>query len=145
MLVVVFYFQFIEKIEPCKLCVFQRIPHFLIIIFSVFFSLHLLTKKYFYVVCFFIMVSSIIISGYHVLIELNIFENIINCNSFLDTKKFSSNDLLTEIYNSPIVSCKKINWKFFGISMASWNLIFSFLLSTYWFAKFYKLFIKPLK
>lgn len=138
MLIIAFYFQFIEKMEPCKLCNVQRIPHFLIIIFSLFFSFQLLLKKYFYIFCFFIMISSVIISGYHALIELNFFENIINCDSFLDTKKFNSNDLLKEIYNSPIVSCKKINWKFLGVSMASWNFIFSSFLSIYWFAKYYK-------
>lgn len=138
MLIIAFYFQFIEKMEPCKLCNVQRIPHFLIIIFSLFFSFQLLLKKYFYIFCFFIMISSVIISGYHALIELNFFENIINCGSFLDTKKFNSNDLLKEIYNSPIVSCKKINWKFLGVSMASWNFIFSSFLSIYWFAKYYK-------
>ena len=81
------------------------------------------------------MLISVFLSGYHVLIENDFLKVPSNCTNFIDTKKFSKEDLFNLINNTPVISCKKIVWTFIGLSMASWNLIISIILSFYWILK----------
>ena len=46
----------------------------------------------------------------------------------------SADDLLNQIMAAPLVRCNEVAWSLFGISMASWNAIFSFALALIWVA-----------
>ena len=72
------------------------------------------------------MLSSIL-SGYHVGIENNIFNEFSGCTSS-DIKLTDKQELLKSL-NSSRPNCKDVNFKIFGISLAAINLILSMLIS----------------
>ena len=46
----------------------------------------------------------------------------------------SAEDLLNEIMAAPLIRCDEVAWSLFGVSMASWNAILSFVLVAIWIA-----------
>ncbi len=46
----------------------------------------------------------------------------------------SADDLLAQINNAPLIRCDEVAWALAGISMASWNAIFSAALVLVWIA-----------
>ena len=79
------FVEYVFSIQPCKLCLYQRIPYIFSIIvcfFGFFFSKNKIWI-YFLIIVF---ISSILISGYHMGIENNIFNEFSGCtNNNLDT------------------------------------------------------------
>ena len=75
-----------------------------------------------------IFLFSIVISGYHVGIENNIFKEFSGCtNEDLDTLDKAK---LLESLNEYLPNCKDVNFKIFGFSLATINLIISIALMT---------------
>ncbi len=124
-LLIALYIEFFLGYPPCKLCIYQRIPY-LISIFITFLGISYsknLIWLYALLITFF---SSLLISGYHFGIEQEIFSEFSGCtgNSLNITDK---NELL-KLLNSEINSCKKVDFKIFGLSLASINLLLSLLI-----------------
>ena len=72
--------------------------------------------------------SSVIISGYHFGIENNIFDEFSGCtNNNLNT---TDKDKLLEDLSNYLPNCKDVNFKIFGFSLATINLIISIALMT---------------
>tara|TARA_Y100000741_G_scaffold133404_1_gene100468 strand:- start:178 stop:498 length:321 start_codon:yes stop_codon:yes gene_type:complete len=73
-------------------------------------------------------VFGVIISFYHVGIEQGFFKESFVCG--LDSAKdaLSTEQLLKQLENAPI-SCKDVNFRFLGLSLATINTIISILLS----------------
>ena len=46
----------------------------------------------------------------------------------------STDDLLKAIQSAPMVRCDEVAWSLMGLSMASWNGIFSLILAGLWIA-----------
>lgn len=44
----------------------------------------------------------------------------------------SAEDLLNQIMAAPLVRCDEVAWSLFGLSMASWNALLSFALAGIW-------------
>ncbi len=116
------YIEYIMDQKPCKLCIYQRIPY----IFSIFICyfgynysknflwIYLLTLTFF---------LSSILSGYHVGIENSIFSEFSGCtNNSLDITDKSK---ILESLSQNMPSCKEINFKIFGLSLATINFMIS--------------------
>ena len=119
------YIEFFLGYKPCKLCVYQRIPY-LISIFLTFLGASYpknLIWVYALLLTFFL---SFLLSGYHVGIEREIFQEFSGCtgNSLNITDK---NELL-KLLNSEINSCKNVDLRIFGLSLATINFLLSFLI-----------------
>ena len=74
------YIEFILGAKPCKLCIYQRMPYFILIVLS----LMSLKRKYVYEllwISFTCFVAGFIISGFHSLIERNLIDFEIGCTS----------------------------------------------------------------
>ena len=68
-------------------------------------------------------------SGYHVGIENNIFNEFSGCkNNNLDITDKSK---ILESLNNNMPKCKDVNFRIFGISLAGVNLLFSLLIVIY--------------
>ena len=73
-----------------------------------------------------VFLSSVILSGYHIGIENNIFVEFSGCtNNSLGT--IDKKELLLSLNNS-LPNCKDVNFKVFGLSLATINFIFSIAL-----------------
>ena len=74
------YIEHVLSIQPCKLCLYQRIPYVFSIIIC-FFGIFFPNNKVFIYLLIIIFMGSIIISGYHVGIENNIFSEFSGCTN----------------------------------------------------------------
>ena len=122
--------------KPCKLCVYQRIPYF----FSIVLILNILLIKR-YVKPALLLLALISLSGsilgfYHFGIEQGFFSESLVCEAQNLDNNLSKEEILKQLKEST-VSCKDVTFKVFGLSLASINAIFSFVLLII-FIKLYK-------
>ena len=120
---------FIENVleqSPCRLCLYQRIPY-LISIFICFFGFNYYKNFLWMYLLLILFIISAILSGYHVGIENSIFEEFSGCTSenISITNKL---DLLNNLKKT-MPSCKNVDFKLFGLSLATINLIISLIIS----------------
>ena len=74
------YIEFILLIPACKLCLYQRIPYLLSMIFG-FFGYFFSKNKIWLYLLIMTFITSLILSGYHLGIENNIFKEFSGCTS----------------------------------------------------------------
>ena len=122
------YIEYILNYNPCKLCLYQRIPY-IIAIFVSFIGFNYFKNNKILIFIAIIFSISALISGYHYGIENNIFEEFSGCtaNSLEIVDKIE----LLKSLNDNVISCKDVNFKIFGISLAGINLLFSLLIIIY--------------
>ena len=119
------FIEFFLGYSPCKLCVYQRVPY-LIAIFITFLGASYYKNLIWLYVLLIIFFSNFILSGYHFGIEQEIFSEFSGCtsNSLNITDK---NELLKSL-NSEVNSCKNVDFRIFGLSLATINFLLSFLI-----------------
>ena len=124
-LLIALYIEFFLGYKPCKLCIYQRIPY-LISIFITFLGLNYSKNLFWLYTLLLTFFSSILISGYHFGIEQEIFNEFSGCvgNSLNIIDK---NELL-KLLNSEVNSCKNVDFKVFGLSLATLNFLLSFII-----------------
>jgi len=122
------YVEHILQYKACKLCLYQRIP-FLFAIFVSFIGYNYSKNHKILILIIIIFSISFFISGYHYGIENNIFDEFAGCvnNSLNITNKAE----LLKSLNKNIPSCKDVNFKLFGISLAGINFLLSLLIVIY--------------
>jgi len=128
-LLIVYYLEFFQSVTPCKLCIYQRLPYFIIILLAISFLLikNKNLKKITFLFYILIFTSSLIMSVYHFGIEKNLWNALTGCET--NIKSFSDSDNLKEyLLNKNYVSCDDVSFKFLGISLAGYNIILSFIL-----------------
>ena len=114
--------------DPCKLCLYERIPYFLsmLLIIKILFI-----KKYERVtllILFLIFISSAALAFYHFGIEEGFFNESLACTTGDPSKTLSKKELL-ELLKQHSISCKDVSFRILGFSLASINTIFSLVLS----------------
>ena len=124
----VIYIEFILNQKPCKLCIYQRIPY-IIAIFICFLGFASQKKIVWLYFLSLIFISSSFLSGYHVGIENNIFNEFSGCSN-ININLIDKAEII-ESLNNNMPSCKEINFKIFGFSLATINLFISILISIY--------------
>ena len=122
------YIEYILNYNPCKLCLYQRIPY-IIAIFVSFIGYNYFKNNKILIFIAIIFSISALISGYHYGIENNIFEEFSGCTA--STLEIIDKSELLKSLNDNVSSCKDVNFKLFGISLAGINLLFSLLIVIY--------------
>ena len=122
------YIEYYLDYQPCKLCLYQRVP-FILAIFVSFIGFNFPKKDELLILLLTTFGVGMIISGYHFGIENNIFEEFNGCsnNSLNITDKA---DLLKSL-NQTFPSCKDISFTLSGISLAGLNFLSSLLILIY--------------
>ena len=119
------YIEFFLGYKPCKLCIYQRIPY-LIAIFLTFLGISYSKNFIWLYALLLIFFSSFLLSGYHLGIEQEIFEEFSGCTgNSLDI--IDKNELLN-LLNSQLNSCKNVDFRIFGLSLAAINFLLSSLI-----------------
>ena len=124
-LLIASYIEFYLGYSPCKLCIYQRIPY-LIAIFVTFLGISYyknLIWLYFLLITFFL---SFLLSGYHFGIEQEIFKEFSGCTGN-SINIIDKNELL-KLLNSEVNTCKNVDFKIFGLSLATINFLLSFII-----------------
>ena len=120
------YIEHILLIPACKLCLYQRIPYIISIIIC-FFAYFFPNIKIWIYLMILTFLSSLAVSGYHLGIENDVFTEFSGCtNQNLNTIDKSE---LLENLNSFLPNCKDVNFRIFGLSLATINFFLSIALS----------------
>ena len=122
--------------QPCRLCLYERIPYFLSILLIAKIFLIRGYEKVTLLILSLIFIISSILAFYHFGIEQGFFKESLACAVENLSKDLTKEDLLKELSQNSI-SCKDVSFNIFGISLAAINTIFSIVLSVI----FIKLFI----
>ena len=119
------YIEFFLGYKPCKICIYQRIPY-LIAIFLTFLGISYSKNFIWLYALLLIFFSSFLLSGYHLGIEQEIFEEFSGCTgNSLDI--IDKNELL-KMLNSQLNSCKNVDFRIFGLSLAAINFLLSLVI-----------------
>jgi disulfide bond formation protein DsbB len=127
-LLAAYFTQYVLGHQPCNLCLIERIPYILTIIVV---ALSFLFKKYekiYLTLLSLIFISATLISFYHVGIEQGFINESLVCNLGSQTTNLTAEDLLIE-FKKKTISCKDVNFKIIGLSLATINTIISLILS----------------
>jgi len=126
--------------QPCKLCLYERIPYILSILLII---KILFVKKYEKItlfILFLIFIASAVLAFYHFGIEQGFFSESFVCKAGDLTETLSKEQLLEQL-NKNSISCKDVSFRVFGLSLAIINTILSIILSVI----FLKLFLNYAK
>ena len=126
----IFYAFFIEYFlgyKPCILCKYQRVPYILGLIIGLFgFFKPLNTKMIVYIFANFLI--SVTLSGYHVGVEQELYQSVFNCSD--NNLGVLEKGKLLESLKVINPDCRNVNFAVFGVSLATINLILSFVISS---------------
>ena len=114
--------------EPCKLCLYERIPYFLAILLIIKILFFKKYKKITLLILSLVFASSTVLAFYHFGIEQGFFSESSICNAE-DLSKILSKEQLLEQLKQNSVSCKDVSFKILDLSLAAINTIFSFFIS----------------
>ena len=135
-LISVFIIEYVLGHEPCKLCVYQRIPYIIAILLIIKILFIKTYEKIILFLLFIIFLISLILAFYHFGIEQGFFNESFVCEATNLEKNLTKEDLLKQLKQSNI-SCKEVNVRILGMSLSTINTIFSLVLSVIFF-KLYK-------
>ena len=126
--------------EPCKLCIYERIPYFLSILLLIKILLFKKYEKITLFILFLIFIASAVLAFYHFGIEQGFFSESFVCKAGDLTGTLSKEQLLEQL-NKNSISCKDVSFRVLGLSLAIINTILSIILSVI----FLKLFLNYAK
>ena len=123
-----FFVEYALGFDPCILCLYQRIPYYLLIIIGISGAVFKHHKYYLYLALL-VFFGATILAGYHTAIENGLLDPSDRCNpGFNIPDGASADEIRAMLYDAPIATCTEAAFKIFGISMTEWNLILNFCL-----------------
>ena len=114
--------------EPCKLCLYERVPYFLSILLLIKIFLFKKNEKITLLILSLVFVGSSALAFYHFGIEQGFFSESLLCKAE-DLSKILSKEQLLEQLKQNSVSCKDVSFRILGLSLAAINTVFSLFLS----------------
>ena len=125
---IAYFVQYVLDHKPCNLCLIERIPYIAsVILISLIFILNKFEKIISIVILLFFIFGAII-SFYHFGIEQGFFNESLVCD-LENNANLSKEQLLKQLENSSVVSCKDVTFRVLGFSLATINTIISIILS----------------
>ena len=116
------YIEYVLNVNPCTLCLYQRIPYIISIFLCFCGYLNLKKTLWMYFLTFNFLLS-LILSGYHVGIENNIFAEFSGCTA--NNLNIVDKEELMNSLSENLPNCKDVNFKLIGLSLATINLFIS--------------------
>ena len=126
--------------EPCKLCLYERIPYFLSILLIIKILFIKKYEKITLLILFLVFMSSAALAFYHFGIEQGFFNESLACTAPDLSQTLSKEQILEQLKQNNI-SCKDVSFRVLGLSLSVINTIFSLVLSVI----FIKLFLNYAK
>ena len=123
-----YFVEYVLKHPPCNLCLIARIPYLATIILVIIVLFLRQYEKMILISIGLFFVFGTIISFYHLGIEQGFINESLMCNLGSGGETTSAQDLLKQL-ETKSVSCKDVTFKIFGLSLASFNTIVSFVIS----------------
>ena len=114
--------------EPCKLCLYERIPYFLSMLLIIKILFIKKYEKITFLILSLVFIGSAALAFYHFGIEQGFFSESLACTTGDLSKTLSKEELLQQLKQNNI-SCKDVSFRILGLSLAAINTIFSLALS----------------
>jgi|TARA_B110000967_G_C18683378_1_gene459267 disulfide bond formation protein DsbB len=124
-----YFIEYVLDYEACNLCLISRIPYFFVITFSLLFFMFKRFKKIILILIFISFILGLLVSIYHFGIEQSFFDESLVCQIKDLKQNVSTNELFQELVNNKSKSCKDVDFRIFGLSLATINLFISLILS----------------
>ncbi|HZP99257.1 MAG TPA: disulfide bond formation protein B [Reyranella sp.] len=128
-----YYFQYVEGLAPCDLCLLQRYPHMAAIAVGLCALASFAWPRLAYVFALTAIVALFLTAGigvYHVGVEQHWWQGPQECSGRIPAG-LSAAELKKYLFTARMVRCDEIAWKFWDISMAGWNAILSAALAVF--------------
>ncbi|MGR3711815.1 MAG: disulfide bond formation protein B [Shimia sp.] len=122
-------FEFIGNMAPCKLCYYQRYPHW-VAAGSGILAIFVGGQIWLYIGALGAATSGFV-GFYHTGVERGWWEGPSSCSGGM-VLDGSTDDLFNQIMTAPIVRCDDIPWELFGLSMANYNVLMSLAAAAVW-------------
>ena len=123
-----YYIQYVLGHEPCNLCLIERIPYFFSIIIILIFLFTEKFEKITLIILSLIFFIAALLSFYHFGIEQGFIKESLVCDLNNQKSELSKEALLNQLKKIP-VSCENVTFKIFGLSLATFNIFISIILS----------------
>ena len=127
-LISAFVIEYMLGHQPCKLCIYERIPYILSILLIIKILFFKKYEKITLFILFLIFIASTVLAFYHFGIEQGFFDESSACTAPELSKTLSKEQLLEQLKQNSI-SCKDVSFRVLGLSLAAINTIFSLVLS----------------
>lgn len=116
--------QFGFGLEPCILCLYQRIPYALVGLLAI---CGLVFKDYQKVIAYSAVAVFLVgaaLAFYHTGVEQHWWASATGCSGDLGGE-FKADDFLKSLQQKQPKACDEVDWTFLGVSMATWNVFYS--------------------
>ena len=123
-----FFIEYILGHQPCNLCIFERIPYLLAIIIILLNFKFNQFEKFFILLLVIVFLFGAILSIYHLGIEQGFIQESLVCDLKSGSNLLSKEEILKQLQEKN-VSCKDVTFKIFGLSLTSYNILISLLIS----------------
>ena len=127
-LISAYFIEYILGHQPCNLCVYERIPYFLAILIVLINYKYNKLEKYLILSLAIIFLIATILSLYHLGIEQGFIQESLLCDLDKGANIVNKDEILKQLQQKSI-SCKDVTFKIFGLSLTSYNIIISLLLT----------------
>ena len=127
-LVSAYFIEYILGHQPCNLCLYERIPYFLAILIVLINYKYNKLEKYIILSLAIIFLIATILSLYHLGIEQGFIQESMLCDLEKGANILDKDEILKQLQQKNI-SCKDVAFKIFGLSLTSFNIIISLLLT----------------
>ena len=123
-----YFIQYILGHQPCNLCLVERMPYiFSIIIISIYLFTYKFEKNVLITLSLIFFIATLL-SLYHFGIERGFIKESLVCDLNITDKELSKEAILNQLKEVP-VSCKNVTFKIFGLSLATFNIFISLIIS----------------
>ena len=123
-----YFVEYILGYQPCNLCLLERIPYIVdIVVILLSYKFNHFEKKSILLLTIVFLVATIL-SLYHLGIEKGFIEESFVCNLKSSMNLLSKDEILKQLQTKNI-SCKDVTFTIFGLSLTSYNIIISLLIT----------------
>ena len=127
-LISAFFIEYVLGYQPCNLCILERLPYLLaIIVILINYKVNHF-EKYFILLLTIIFLAGTILSLYHLGIEQGVIEESFVCDVKNGSNLLSKEEILKQLQEKN-VNCKDVTYKIFGLSLTSYNILLSLLIT----------------
>ena len=125
-----FFIEYKLGHQPCNLCILERIPYMLAILLILLNYKFNHFEKYFLILLTIVFFIATILSLYHLGIEQGFIQESMVCDLKSGSNLLSKEDILKQLQEKS-VSCKDVTFKIFGLSLTTYNILISLLITIY--------------
>ena len=127
-LISAFFIEYILGHQPCNLCILERIPYFLATIVILLNYKFIQFEKFFILFLTIIFLFGAVLSLYHLGIEQGLIQESLVCDLKSGSDLLLKEEILKQLQEKS-VNCKDVTFKIFGLSLTSYNILISILIT----------------